>query len=702
MCHHVSSMLSRLASQTRNFSPEEFTAICQKDILEHQSRLADVVQLMQKVFSVPSFLISVTHFTNCIVAIAIIAHRFFKELHYTIVLHWVFIMTNSFGGLLACLWIAGRLPVEAEILQEEFRKKTRQRLLSSGKSEEICFENALVGKSNFTLSGCVSIIKFDMKFLKPQITVIDNKKDESNLTLSNSKWYLKYPGSSNFLLRILYWTGLLENSGRRYIIVCLYFTVYTILSMGKPVQTLELNGSFVSRIQLLSTCSAIVSSFIWHSVRRRKKFLSILLAQVYPRLTKRQIFSFMFIFGSSFALAIIEVKKEEEINKFNSFDSFYGFKFNHFWTIIFTFLQYYMGYLLCPTWTNIIAFLYCLMCHHISSMLSRLASQIQKYSPEEFTAIRQKDILEHQSKLADVVQLMQKVFSVPSFIISVTHFTNCIVAIAIFAHRFFTELHYTVVLHWVFNITNSIGGLLACLWIAGRLPVEAEILQEEFRKKSRQRLLSNGKSEEICFENALVGKSNFILSGCAFLYCLMCHHISSMLSRLASQTRNFSPEEFTSIRQKDILEHQSRLADVVQLMQKVFSVPSFIISVTHFSNCIVAIAIFAHRFFTELHYTVVLHWVFNIINSFGGLLACLWIAGRLPVEAEILQEEFRKKSRQRLLSSGKSEEICFENALVGKSNFTLSGCGIFYFQRNCIAALAGTILSYAVLLISQN
>ncbi|GBN31473.1 hypothetical protein AVEN_211396-1 [Araneus ventricosus] len=186
------------------------------------------------------------------------------------------------------------------------------------------------------------------------------------------------------------------------------------------------------------------------------------------------------------------------------------------------------------------------------------------------------------------------------------------------------------------------------------------------------------------------------------MYCLVGQRVSTMLSHLTARIRNYSPEEFTATQQKDVLKHQSKLADVVQLLQKVFSVPSFLISVTHFSNCIICIAAIVKKFYQDEHYSLVIAWVFMMAHSFGGLLACLWIAGSLPVEAGALQEEFRKKMRQRLLSVSKSDEIRFEVELVKKSNFVLSGCGIIYFQRSSIAALTGTILTYAVLLISKG
>ncbi|GBN31476.1 hypothetical protein AVEN_211399-1 [Araneus ventricosus] len=133
-------MLSRLSAKIRSYSPKEFTAAQQKDVLKHQSRLSDVVQPLQNVFSVPSFLISVAHFSNCIIINALTVNNFFQNKHYAEVIQWIFMITHSFGGLLSCLWIAGRLPMEAEILQEEFRKKMRQRLLIVSKNDEIRFE----------------------------------------------------------------------------------------------------------------------------------------------------------------------------------------------------------------------------------------------------------------------------------------------------------------------------------------------------------------------------------------------------------------------------------------------------------------------------------------------------------------------------------------------------------------------------------
>ncbi|GBN27738.1 hypothetical protein AVEN_175059-1 [Araneus ventricosus] len=94
--------------------------------------------------------------------------------------------------------------------------------------------------------------------------------------------------------------------------------------------------------------------------------------------------------------------------------------------------------------------------------------------------------------------------------------------------------------------------------------------------------------------------------------------------------------------------------------------------------------------------------VMMFVNSFGGLLVCLWIAGGLPVEEKRMKDAFRKKIQQRRLSRLSVDAICLEEEMSEKSDFVLSGCDIIHFRRSSIATLAGTILTYTILLISKD
>ncbi|GIY71602.1 hypothetical protein CEXT_377851 [Caerostris extrusa] len=73
--------------------------------------------------------------------------------------------------------------------------------------------------------------------------------------------------------------------------------------------------------------------------------------------------------------------------------------------------------------------------------------------------------------------------------------------------------------------------------------------------------------------------------------------------------------------------------------------------------------------------------VFMFTNSFGGLLAYLWIAGGLPIEADRLKEAFRSKLLQARLSANGVGGACpNEMKFLKVSNFELSGCEIVYFR----------------------
>ncbi|GIY80480.1 uncharacterized protein CEXT_642121 [Caerostris extrusa] len=99
-------------------------------------------------------------------------------------------------------------------------------------------------------------------------------------------------------------------------------------------------------------------------------------------------------------------------------------------------------------------------------------------------------------------------------------------------------------------------------------------------------------------------------------------------------------------------------------MQKLFSIPSFLISAAHFLDCITVLGLIAMESDIFIaHPITFIQLVLLIVNSFGGLLSCLWMAGGLPMEADKLHEAFCEKLQQRLLFVGKVDKIRIENSL---------------------------------------
>ncbi|GIY10521.1 hypothetical protein CDAR_215101 [Caerostris darwini] len=187
------------------------------------------------------------------------------------------------------------------------------------------------------------------------------------------------------------------------------------------------------------------------------------------------------------------------------------------------------------------------------------------------------------------------------------------------------------------------------------------------------------------------------------LFSVICLHVSRLIRLLRVDIERCSLTEFTTLKQVEIEKYVMKISGVVKLLQKVLSVPSFLLSTAHLCTCIPTLGMLVLPGGLSMPAVALGLMVFMFTNSFGGLLAYLWIAGGLPIEADRLKEVFRSKLLQARLSANGVGEACPNGMKFLKvSNFELSGCEIVYFRRSSILALAGTILTYTVLLISKN
>ncbi|GBM40059.1 hypothetical protein AVEN_58604-1 [Araneus ventricosus] len=183
-------------------------------------------------------------------------------------------------------------------------------------------------------------------------------------------------------------------------------------------------------------------------------------------------------------------------------------------------------------------------------------------------------------------------------------------------------------------------------------------------------------------------------------YCLLCHGASKLISDLIVEIKDCSPQEFTISKQKDILKMESTVHKAVLEVQSIFSLTSFLICIVHFCVCITILTAFINVTNSEHSFFVQSVNILYFVNSFGGLLACLWVAGACPNKAKNFKEAFGRKIRERKLHERWVSEVCFAESLNELSDYTLTGCEIIYFQRSSILALSGTLLTYTFLLIS--
>ncbi|GBN88188.1 hypothetical protein AVEN_245096-1 [Araneus ventricosus] len=186
------------------------------------------------------------------------------------------------------------------------------------------------------------------------------------------------------------------------------------------------------------------------------------------------------------------------------------------------------------------------------------------------------------------------------------------------------------------------------------------------------------------------------------LYCFLCQKFCRQINRITRDIRECRVENFTLSKQANVSAQEARIGDFLHLTQRVFSVPSFWISAAHFCSCITVLGSLIVDAGTYIkNYTLLCQSVLLFLNSSGGLLACLWTAGGLPLAEGQMKDAFRRKMRERLHLFGKVHEECFQKELMQKPSFLISGCLIVYFQRSSILYLLGTILTYSFLLATK-
>ncbi|GIY65982.1 uncharacterized protein CDAR_454021 [Caerostris darwini] len=369
-----------------------------------------------------------------------------------------------------------------------------------------------------------------MKQLNYWIASKDHHVRKKNLSASmtfDPKWYLKYGTKQHFLLRILYCTGLLvdsDKSSRNRIIFTVLFSIHLLVVADYVMEVILLIRSSISdlffKITLINSVSYILSIVAWCELRRKRRILSLCLNMLRKTHVfssrKVQIISFLFFFSLSISRLALDFKRSTDVLKYPI--KMYGFEINTYVGITMIYIKTILLMFINPTWINFIILLYCLLCGHVSKLIRLSRIHIERSSPEEFTSSRQAGIAKNEAKLSSLVQLLQNVFSVPSFLISVALFCTCITALGMLIVLFGEFQRFALQSLVALMFVNSFGGLVICLWTAGGLPVEVEKLKETLRKKLQQKRLSENLIGDTCGDMKSLKVSSFVLSGCNIVY----------------------------------------------------------------------------------------------------------------------------------------------------------------------------------------
>ncbi|GFT73396.1 uncharacterized protein NPIL_511361 [Nephila pilipes] len=185
----------------------------------------------------------------------------------------------------------------------------------------------------------------------------------------------------------------------------------------------------------------------------------------------------------------------------------------------------------------------------------------------------------------------------------------------------------------------------------------------------------------------------------SLLYSALCLRCSFFFTLLNKVINEYSPHAFGPEEQRDILRHKAKIDDILDIIQEIFSVPSFFIILGYFASCYRAFAWnLTHRVKTLIQLFTVIDGIINLISLSGSL----WVSGGLPENINKLKEAFYKKTHRRIIIVGTSGEPDLRKELLDKPDFVLSGCGILFYRKFSILAIIGALLTYTVLIVNTS
>ncbi|GFU09683.1 uncharacterized protein NPIL_325911 [Nephila pilipes] len=186
------------------------------------------------------------------------------------------------------------------------------------------------------------------------------------------------------------------------------------------------------------------------------------------------------------------------------------------------------------------------------------------------------------------------------------------------------------------------------------------------------------------------------------IFCSLCQHCCTLIDNLTQDVLKIPPEAFGPHQQIDVFRHKARIDDVLENLQAIFSLPSFLIIVANFLSCGSIVGWFLHFSLGSYEPFMIVESVFNGFNAFGCLVTVLWTAGSLPIRMQKLKEAFHNKSHLRLFTMQNFEESQLRRELFEKPDFVFTGCDMISYRRSSVLAAIGTLLTYTVLVITSK
>ncbi|KAF8787281.1 hypothetical protein HNY73_008896 [Argiope bruennichi] len=339
---------------------------------------------------------------------------------------------------------------------------------------------------------------------------------------TNSDTYRTNRCILRFLLLILSYTGLVKNSGIHcgwkpivFVIILLFVNVDNWILL-----ILQYNETFVLRTIIAYIITYLLAACAWYSIYLKRKQLADLLTKLqemsFSTEGKKVIFLVLIVCCTPIATSATATIFVIETN--STYFS-YGYKIeNPFEEIFLVCFKNVFNTIVFPTFTNIIAIFYCLICFRLQSEIKHVTLEIQKCHYGNFSESKRNEILRWKSRINDALHCTEEVFSQASFIIIVANLLTCFSMLSTYLDNNIWRREYlSLYAEWILYSINCLGSVIFILWIAGGIPVVESAFKEAFHEKMCFRMLLTGSSENLKLEKWFFSNQEVVLSGAGIL-----------------------------------------------------------------------------------------------------------------------------------------------------------------------------------------
>ncbi|GFT05971.1 uncharacterized protein NPIL_283441 [Nephila pilipes] len=324
-----------------------------------------------------------------------------------------------------------------------------------------------------------------------------------------------------FLIALLRFTGLVHelNKKNKWSKLWLFFVFIMLFVIFDSLMLLILNFSHIEKkTSLTHLCLKVFSLVIWIYMRRKRKNMEVILMKLrsVPVPAYEKIINFLVLIILAIPLVYSTTFTISSKKKFISNQLAYGNELeSRFGQISLIWIKKSLQFLIFPTFPLLVSLLYSTLCLRCSLFLTILTEEIAKYSPHAFGPDEQRDILRRKAKIDDILDIIQDVFSIPSFFFILGYFVSCCRTLAWYlAHSAKTPIHMLILIDGVIILIS----LNTTLWMSGGLPDNIHKLKEAFYKKTHRRIIFVGTSGEPDLRKELLDKPDFVLTGCGILF----------------------------------------------------------------------------------------------------------------------------------------------------------------------------------------